>query len=147
MKYAIPIFALALGLAVIRTAPAEEAPNPAAEVLTRVTHALAGTQRFSCRMNLDFRIQSDGMNQQIHSGYLIALERPNRFAFLHLTGMPTASFISNGKELYSYSPVFNRYLVEPAPAEPILAEPAPAEPALAEPALAEPAPAEPELWQ
>ena len=88
MKYAIPIFALALGLAVIRTAPAEEAPNPAAEVLTRVTHAIAGTQRFSCRMNLDFRIQSDGMNQQIHSGYLIALERPNRFAFLHLTGMP-----------------------------------------------------------
>jgi len=57
----------------------------------------------------------EGMRQEITSTYTVAFERPSKLAIRQIKGMPTFTLVADGTNVYSYTPMLNRYSVNDTP--------------------------------
>ena len=91
-------------------------PKPEA-VLRQMADYLAGLDAFSCRVATSMHIQAAGMNNRMESKMTVRLDRPNRLAIIVEEGPMGLTMISDGKQLYQYIPMLNRYTVTEAPGD------------------------------
>ncbi len=92
------------------------APDPrVGKVLMALATHLQSSRRFRCDVSFLITSGMEGMKQEISATYALAAEKPNLLALRHLRGMAGNSVICNGKQLFTYSPVLNRYEENEAP--------------------------------
>ncbi|HSW45304.1 MAG TPA: DUF2092 domain-containing protein [Phycisphaerae bacterium] len=100
------------------SAPAvERQVDPAADRLLRAwSETLRSARRFQVDVRLSVRIQSSADSTQLSSSYLLAAEHPNKLAILPQKTASDPMLVCDGKQLYAFLPLLNRYSVGPAPA-------------------------------
>ncbi len=88
----------------------------AQEVLRRMTDFYQALRSASAQIKNEVTFESQGMSSRMSSVDSISLERPNKFAVTHLSGMPGGTVICNGTQLFTCVAMFNKYTVQDAPA-------------------------------
>jgi peroxiredoxin len=93
--------------------PAQPKPE---ELLRQMADYIGGLPAFSTRINLDMRLQAQGVNNNTTTKIALRLERPNRVA-LAMEGVVGMTIVSDGKTLTQFVPMVNRYTQREAPAD------------------------------
>ena len=89
-------------------------PRVGKALMALATH-LQSARNFRCEVSFLISSGMEGMKQEISATYALSAEKPNCLALRHLRGMSGNSVICNGKRLFTYSPVLNRYEEREAP--------------------------------
>ncbi|GMW03244.1 MAG: hypothetical protein AMXMBFR84_43780 [Candidatus Hydrogenedentota bacterium] len=76
----------------------------------------ASLDSFSTEYTESMKIETQGMKQAMDTHYFCAVQKPNRFALTHKSGMAGPTQISDGVKMTTYMPNMNQYTVEDAPA-------------------------------
>jgi peroxiredoxin len=93
--------------------PAQPKPE---DLLRQMAEYIGNLQAFSTRINLDMRLQAQGVNNNTTTKIALRLERPNRVA-LEMEGVVGMTIVSDGKTLTQFVPMVNRYTQREAPAD------------------------------
>jgi len=92
--------------------------DPAADkILHNLSTYYAGLKSFRVDLSTTMHLEAQGMKQQVETRYKITMNRPNKIAVIHLSGMMGATIVCDGKQLYIYIPMMKKYTVEKAPAD------------------------------
>ena len=99
----------------------ESAPPPkidaeAQKVLDAMGAYYKGLKSFSLDESTEMVMEAQDMKQTMTSDYTVAMERPNKVARILKEGMMGATVVSDGTTLYTYVPMFKKYLQDDAPA-------------------------------
>lgn len=89
-------------------------PKPEA-LLRQMADYYANLPAFSCKINVGIHLQAPGRDHQMDTKLTARLERPNRIALVVDEGQLGMTLISDGKQLWQYLPMLNRYTVREAP--------------------------------
>lgn len=99
-------------------APAETAAAVAPEarrVLEAFAAYLKGLDTFRVGLRSRTRIQAEGLKQEMEVAYQLAVARPDKLALRRTAGLKSGTVVSDGKKLYSYLPVAQKFIVQEAP--------------------------------
>lgn len=96
--------------------PAQGNPPQPEALLRQMADYLGGLPAVSCRIQLDMRLEAQGMKNNMTTKMTMRLSRPNRLAMVLEEGMMGATVISNGQTITQYVPMLNRYTEQAAPA-------------------------------
>ncbi len=94
----------------------EDAKDPI-KVLEAFDTSLQAIKSFSCDVELTARVQAQGMDNKVVSAHTIKIEKPNRWAIVHQSGMIGGTSISDGEQVVNYLPALQRYTVEETSAD------------------------------
>ena len=128
MKFSLPL-SLVLAMLLVLPADAEEKEPPqtdeqerridekAVEILREARELIREAESFSLTMEQHHSIRAEGMRQELTTRYAIAVEKPNKFAYVLEGGamMMGGTVISDGEKMVAYMPMFGRYTVSEAP--------------------------------
>lgn len=110
-----------LGLALVAMARAAEPAAPAGvdpqalAAVRRLAEHVQSARNFRFDVSLRVVSEMEGMRQEITATYAFAAERPNRLALRHVKGMAGNTVVSDGKKLFTYVGMINRYDEKDAP--------------------------------
>ncbi len=95
---------------------ADEVKDPI-KALEAFDGSLQALNSFSCDLELTARVQAQGVENKMVSVHTIQVEKPNRWAIVHQSGMIGGTSISDGEQIVEYVPALQRYTVEEASAD------------------------------
>lgn len=96
--------------------PEIPAPDPmVGRALMALASCLQPAKRFRCDVSFLVNSEMEGMKQEIHAAYALAVEKPNRLALRYLRGMAGNTVVCDGKTLFTYASALNRYEEHEAP--------------------------------
>lgn len=102
----------------VAAAPAETAAAIAPEarqVLEAFAAYLKGLDTFRVGLRSRTHIQAEGLKQEMEVAYQLAVARPDKLALRRTAGLKSGTVVSDGKKLYSYLPVAQKFIVQEAP--------------------------------
>ncbi|HCE45290.1 MAG TPA: hypothetical protein DET40_17255 [Lentisphaeria bacterium] len=94
--------------------PAAKIDPKAADVMKKFSDVLLKAKNFKFDLNMNVKISSDGMNQEVSNNTEFAAERPNKILYDIKKGMMPLKIVSDGMNEYTYIPAAKKYNVEPA---------------------------------
>lgn len=108
--------AIACGIALIAgaTALAGEDPEPE-EVLRQASEYVRGLKTFRVDVTSLMKVQAEGIRQEYTSRSRLVVARPGRVASLLTFGLMGGTVVCDGRRVYRYVPMLDRYSVEEAP--------------------------------
>ncbi len=87
----------------------------AGQVIKKALNYLSGLSSFRTEIDMNIKIEAQGMKQEMAVKYSIALQRPNKLAMILKSGMLGSTVVCDGKDVYSYVPMTKKYTKEKAP--------------------------------
>ncbi len=96
-------------------APAADKMDPkAVDVVKKYADMLLKAKNVKFNMDMNVKIQSKGMNQEISTSSEYIVEKPNKLFYNIKNGMMPLKVVSDGKEVLMFVPSANKYSIEPA---------------------------------
>jgi hypothetical protein len=105
-----------LMVGVSSAAPAD-VPVEVDQAVRRVADYFGGVKGMRVDLQTTVRVVPSDGRQPISATYAVAMQRPNKGAFLVRAGQPSPSYLCDGRQLTTFMPVLNQYTVKEAPAE------------------------------
>jgi peroxiredoxin len=87
----------------------------AMEVVKAWSSYVKGLDAFQQTVETSMKMQAEGMLNETTSRYAMALDRPDRFAFVLTYGINGVTLVSDGESLHTYMKMMKRYTEEKAP--------------------------------
>ena len=85
------------------------------QVIKKALKYISGLSSFRTEVDMNIKIEAQGMKQEMALKYSIALQRPNKLAMILKSGMLGSTLVCDGKDVYSYVPMTKKYTKEKAP--------------------------------
>ncbi len=98
------------------TTNAPQVEAKADEVLKQMDAFYRGLSSLTLDVDVQLHMESEGMKQEIASGWGVALQRPNKLAINYKTGQNQFTFVCDGRLINVFIPMIKKYLAKPAPA-------------------------------
>lgn len=86
------------------------------EVLKQMDAFYRGLTSLTLDVDVQLHMESEGMKQEIASGWGVALQRPNKLAINYKSGQNQFTFVCDGRMINVFIPMIKKYLAKPAPA-------------------------------
>jgi thiol-disulfide isomerase/thioredoxin len=98
------------------TTNAPQVEARADEVLKAMDAFYRGLTSLTLDVDVQLHMESEGMKQEIASGWGVALQRPNKLAINYKSGQNQFTFVCDGRLINVFIPMIKKYLEKPAPA-------------------------------
>ena len=85
------------------------------QVIQQASKYISGLKSFRTEIDMKMKFEAEGMKQELTSNYSLALQKPNKLAMILNSGMFGGTFVCDGKDVYSYTPMTKKYTKENAP--------------------------------
>jgi peroxiredoxin len=110
----LPLMSAASALGAEEKAAAGIEPK-AEKVVRAMAEYMRGLKSFRVDVAVSMRMTAPGMKQEVVSAYVLAVRRPDRLAMLLKNSVIGTTIVSDGKKLYTYTPMEGKYRVTDAP--------------------------------
>lgn len=97
------------------SAAPQGAPNPNS-IVRGLAESWQKSKSLAVEVQVNGPIQAQGRSQNAVMRYVLAVQKPDRFALLQKTNVASATLVCDGKHLYTYQPSANHYTRRKAPA-------------------------------
>ncbi len=102
----------------IASQPTEPKIDPeAARILRQVSDTLVKSRSFRVQLHSTLRIRAEGMNTDLETLQDLAVQRPNKCAYITQKGHMGITIVCDGKNVYQYMPMLNKYTIADSPEE------------------------------
>lgn len=118
VRYALSFLVLLLLFPYGLTAQEEEPETmdpKVKQVLLQTEEYIKSLNSFRVKIDIDIKVEAEGMKQEMASSYTLALRQPDKLAMVFEKGMMGGTLVSDGKDVHFYSPMAKKYTKKEAP--------------------------------
>lgn len=108
------LFSFYSGLAAQEEGPETIDPK-VKQVLQQTEEYIKSLDSFRVKIDINVKVESEGMKQEMASFYTMALQRPDKLAMVLEKGMMGGTLVSDGKDVHFYTPMTKKYTKKEAP--------------------------------